>query len=100
MLNDVLLLIYLLLIFSDRVLCESFAFKPVVEEPECELVLLLGYLLLNLLVLNLHLSFSFFHLHLPGGLFQEHSNAAGYTVKELEVFITKLIIKTVKKLPC
>ncbi len=98
--NDSLLLVQLLLIFTETVLCESFTFKPVVEEPECELVLLLGYLLLNLLVLNLHLSFSFFNLQLPGGLFQEHSNAARYTVKELEVFITKLIIKTVKKLPC
>ena len=98
--NDGLLLVQLLLIFTEAVLCESFAFKPVVEEPECELVLLLGYLLLNLLVLNPQLGFSFFNLHLPGGFLQEHSNAAGYTVKELEVFITKLIIKTVKKLPC
>ena len=88
MLNDVLLLFNLLLIFSDRVLSESFAFKPVVEEPECELVLLLGYFLLNLLILNLHLSFGFFHLHLPGGLFQEHSNVARDAVKELKVFIT------------
>jgi len=94
--NDGLLLVQLLLIFTEAVLCESFTFKPIVEEPECKLVLLLGYLLLNLLILNLHLSFGFFHLHLPGGLFQEHSNAAGYAVKELKVFITKFIIKTVK----
>jgi len=98
--NDGLLLVQLLLIFTEAVLCESFTFKPIVEEPECKLVLLLGYLLLNLLVLNPDLFLSFFNFHLPGGLFQEHSNATGYTVKELEVFITKLIIKTVKKLPC
>ena len=98
--NDSLLLVQLLLIFTEAVLCESFTFKPIVEEPECELVLLLGYLLLNLLVLNLHLSFSFFNLHLPGGLFQEHRDSARDAVKKLEVFITKFIIKTVKKLPC